>query len=139
MKLSETVKEVIALAEVIRNYWDTELPKRHPDYPFVHPGEDSGPPPPEEKKLKDLLTRLPEDVIYKLALIMALGREDFGTDDLADHFLEVKDAYGKPDWAIAEMMGKATLADYLTDGLAKLNKNGIDVDQLTFTPVHSGS
>ena len=55
---------------------------------------------------------MPEDVIYKLALIMALGQEDFGTDDLADHFLEVKDAYGKPDWAIAEMMGKATLADY---------------------------
>ena len=50
MKLSETVKEVIALAEVIRNYWDTELPKRHPDYPFVHPGEDSGPPPPEEER-----------------------------------------------------------------------------------------
>jgi len=139
MKLSETAKEVIALAEAIRNYWDTELPKRHPDYPFVHPGEDSGPPPPEEKKLKDLLTRLPEDVIYKLALIMALGREDFETDDLVGHFLEMKDAYGKPDWAIAEMTGKATLADYLTDGLAKLNKNGIDVDQLTFAPVHSGS
>ncbi len=52
MKLSETVSEVIALAEAIRNYWDAELPKRHPDYPFVHPGEDDGPPPPEEQKLK---------------------------------------------------------------------------------------
>jgi len=55
MKLSETANEVIAFAEAVRNYWDTELPKRHPDYPFVHPGEDSGPPPPEEKKLQEAL------------------------------------------------------------------------------------
>ena len=75
MKLSETVSEVIALAEAIRNYWDAELPKRHPDYPFVHPGEDDGPPPPEEQKLKDLLASLPEDVIYKLALITSLSGE----------------------------------------------------------------
>jgi hypothetical protein len=139
MKLSETAKEVIALAEAIRNYWDAELPKRHPDYPLVHPGEDSGPPPPEEKKLRDLLASLPEEDIYQLALIMHLGRGDFGTDDLAGHYETLKKTFGKPDWTVSQMVAKASLADYLTDGLAELKKHGIDVDHLTFTSVNSGS
>jgi hypothetical protein len=37
-------------------------------------GEDSGPPPPEEKKLRQLLGSLPEDMVYKLLVIMHLGR-----------------------------------------------------------------
>jgi hypothetical protein len=133
MKLSETASKVIALAEAIRNYWDTELPKRHPDYPFVHPGEDSGPPPPEEKKLKSLLARLPGDVLYELALIMHLGQGEFGTDDLAAHYQVLKRRYGKPGSAAAQLRENAALADDLTDGLAELKKAGIDVDQLTFT------
>ncbi|MGH7170835.1 MAG: DUF3775 domain-containing protein [Gemmataceae bacterium] len=137
MKLSEAANEVIALAETIRNYWDAELPKRHPDYPFVHSGEDSGPPPPEEQKLKALLASLPEDLIYKLALLMYLGRGDFGTGDLAGRYQSLKQTFGKPDRAASQMMGKATLADYLTDGLAELDKTGIDVDHLTFTFVNS--
>jgi hypothetical protein len=139
MKLSETVSKVIALAEAIRTYWDTELPKRHPDYPFVHPGEDSGPPPPEAKKLKNLLARQPEDVIYKLALIMCLGRGDFGADDLAAQYAAVKQAFGKRAWAAARIREKASLADDLQDGLAELKRRGIDVDQLLFTSVNSRS
>jgi hypothetical protein len=138
MKLSETANEVIALAESIRNYWDTELPKRHPDYPLVNPGEDSGPPPPEERKLKDLLTSLPEDAVYQLALIMYIGRGDFGTDDLAGHYEALKETFGKPDGAVSQMIEKASLADYLTDGLAELKKNGADVDHLTPVSVDSG-
>jgi hypothetical protein len=137
MKLSQAAKKVIALAQAIREYWDAELPKRHPDYPLVHPGEDSGPPPPEEKKLRDFLSRLPEDVIYQLALIMDLGRGDFETNDLAGHYETLKETFGKPDRAASQMMAKAPLAEYLTDGLAQLKKNGIDVDHLTFMPVNS--
>jgi hypothetical protein len=59
MKLSDTARKVIALAEAIHDYWEAELPKRYPDYPYVHEGEEDGPPPPEEKKLKRLLARLP--------------------------------------------------------------------------------
>lgn len=135
MKLSETATKVIALAEAIRNYWDTELPKRHPDYPFVHPGEDSGPPPPEEKKLKALLARLPGDMVYKLALIMHLGRGEFGTDNLASHYQVLKRTYGKPGSAAAQLAEKASLAEDLTDGLAELKKAGIDMDELTLTSV----
>jgi hypothetical protein len=137
MKLSEAANEVIALAEAIRNYWDAELPKRHPNYPFVHPGEDSGPPPPEEQKLKALLASLPEELIYQLALLMYLGRGDFGTGDLAGRYQALKATFAKPDQAASQMLGKASLADYLTDGLVELNKTGIDVDHLIYASVNS--
>jgi hypothetical protein len=139
VKLSETAQQVIALGEAIRNYWDTELPKRHPDYPFVHPGEDDGPPPPEEKQLKDLLERLPEDDLYKLALIMHLGQGYFGTEDLASHYQALKERFETPDWAIVHIMTKAPVGDDLTEGLAELKKSGIDVDALTFSFVKSGA
>lgn len=139
MKLSETAAEVIALANAIRDYWDIELPKRHPNYPLVSPGEDSGPPPAEQQKLKKLLASLPEQDVYKLALLMYLGRGDFGTDDLAGQYEALKKKLAKPDWAITQLMGKGPLADYLSDGLAELEKHGIDVDDLAFTSVNFGS
>jgi hypothetical protein len=138
MSLSQAVSEVIALSTAIRKYWDTELPKRHPHYPVVAPGEDSGPAPPERDKLKDLLTKLPEELVYKIALLMYLGRGDFGTDDLATHYESLKQRYAKPEWAISQMMGKAPLADYLADGVAELKKSGIELDDLAFEAVDSG-
>src|SRR5438094_974080 len=62
MKLSEVAEQVIRLGRAANDYWETELPKRHPDYPLVRPGEDSGPPPPEEAELRTLLNKLPEDM-----------------------------------------------------------------------------
>jgi hypothetical protein len=139
MKLSETAAEVIDLAEAIRSYWNTELPKRHPHYPMISPGEDSGPPPPEKQELKNLLASLPEDEIYKLILLMYLGRGDFVIDDLAEQYETLRNRFAKPDRAIAQLMEKAPLADYLTAGLDELKKSGIDVDQLAFAPVTSNN
>jgi hypothetical protein len=130
MKLSEAAKRVIALAEAIRTYWDEELPKRHPHYPIVHLDEKSGPPPPEEKELQKFYATLPEDLIYKLVLIMYLGRGDFDTRDLAGHYEALKQTFGKPEWAANQMMDRAPLADYLSEGLAKLKESGIDVDRM---------
>jgi hypothetical protein len=138
MKLSEAVKQVIALAAAIQQYWDTELPKRHRDYPFVSPGEDSGPPPPEENQLRDLLASLPVDVLQQLVLLVYLGRGDFGTDDLAGRYESLKGRFAQPERAVLQLMSQASLADYLTDGLAELGKHGIDVDQLALTSVSSG-
>jgi hypothetical protein len=70
---------------------------------------------------------------------MHLGRGDFGTDNLAGHSEALKEAFGKPERAAAQMVEKAALADYLTDGLAELKANGIDVDHLTFASANSGS
>jgi Protein of unknown function (DUF3775) len=121
---------VIALARAIRVYWNAQLPKRHPGYPVMHRDEDSGPPPPENAKLKEFLAGLPPEMVYQLVLVMYLGRGDFGTADLAEHCEQIKTTLGKPEWAISQMMGKAPLADYLTDGLDKLKRSRINADKL---------
>jgi len=137
MRLSQTAKKVIALATTIREYWETELPKRHPDYPLVHPGEDSGRPPLQEKRLRDLLAKLPEDDVYKLALIMQLGRGDFGTDVLAEEYEALKETFGDRESATAQLLEKASLADYLESGLAELKASGLDPDRLCVETVGS--
>lgn len=129
MKLSEAAGKVIALAEAIRTYWDRELPKRHPRYPLVQPGEDSGPPPPEEAELANFVARLPADDLYKLSLIMHLGRGDIGVDHLADHYRELRSTLRKPE-AASQIVGNAPVGEYLADGLAELNRSGIDLDHL---------
>ena len=129
--IEELVRESL---NAIRTYWEAELPKRHPNYPLVHPGEESGPPPPEEKKLRQLLARLPADTVYKLLLIMSLGRGDFDTTDLGSRYEELKERFEKPEQAAAQMVAKPGLADYLADGLDELKKNDIDADTLLATP-----
>jgi len=134
MKLSEKTKTVIALADAVLTYWDTELPKQYRDYPFVHPGEDQSlRPPPQEKQLRDLLSALPDDMIYQLFLLTYLGRGDFGADDLANNYQAVKDSVGRPDELTSQLIYKSLLAGYLGDGLAELEKSGIDVDDLNLT------
>lgn len=130
MKITELLKEVIPLAEAIREYWDTELPKRHPDYPIVRFGEKSAPPPPEQEKLRKLLLGMPDELIYRLIAIMYLGRGDFGARQLAEQLEEMKETFPKPERAVSQMLAKAPLAEYLTDGLAELQKHHIDPDSI---------
>ena len=136
MTLSNATKKVLRLARVIQNYWDAELPKRHRDYPFVHPGEDSGPPPPEEQELRNLLVNLPDDAVYQLLVIMGLGRDEISTSEIATRLERLKETFESKDAAIAQIMAKASLADYLEDGLERLKQDKIDVDAL-LEPVKS--
>jgi hypothetical protein len=129
-KLSDVAAQVIDLARARRDYWDDELPKRHPDYPLIHPSEDSGPPPPQEAQLEELLAGLPEDMIYKLILIMYLGRGDFAAQDLDHNYKQIKETFGKPSYASSQIIDTVPLADYLADGLAALREQGIGVDSL---------
>jgi hypothetical protein len=134
MKLSEAVSKVIALARVIRTYWETELPRRHPDYPIVNPGEQPLAPPPEEKKLAKLFAGLPEDMVYQIGLLMYLGRGDFDIRELADHYKTVKENFDSPTALASQLIDKAPLADYLQDGLSELEKHNIDMDNLPLKP-----
>ena len=68
MNLSEATNRVIDLADKVREYYDRELPKWHPNYPVAYPDEKDPPPPPEEKELRDFLVSLPEDMIHQLIL-----------------------------------------------------------------------
>ncbi|MFO0845083.1 MAG: DUF3775 domain-containing protein [Gemmataceae bacterium] len=137
MTLSRVIQEAIPLADAVRKYWSTELPKWHPNYPMVGAGEKSPPPPPERKKLRELLTRQAEDTIYQLLLVMYLGRGDFGPGELAEHFESLKEQFATPREAIAQLMGKAPLGDYLAEGLSALNQAGLDPDRLALTPARS--
>ena len=115
MKLSQVIQEMIRLSQAIDDYWEVEGPKRHRDYPLMLPGEDSGPPPPEEKQLHELLEGLPDDTLYKIALIMYLGRRRFGTDNLAAEYQSLKEDFGPRAEAIAVLMRASDLE--LEDGL----------------------
>ena len=129
MNLADTANRVIDLARKIREYYETELPKLHPNYPLVGPDDENVPPPPEEKQLSDFLAALSEDLIYQLLLII-FGRGDFDVDDLAGYYSALKGTFGGPQGTASQMMDKAPLADYLSDGLAELQKHKISVDKL---------
>lgn len=132
MKLSEAVEEVIRLGEAISAYWDRELPKRHPRYPLIRAGEDSGPPPPEDAQLESLLKRLSEEQVYTLILLTYVGRGDFSADHLLLAYRTMKETFPSKDLAIAQMLGKRTLAEYLTEALEEIKKRRIDLDRLNF-------
>jgi hypothetical protein len=134
MKFSETVNKVLSLAQAVRDYWSVELPKRHPRYPFVNEGDEDGPPPPEQKKLKKLLASLPEDDIYKIALIMRYNRGYSGKKCPTDNLEAVKQWYETPEAAALLMAENAALAGQLSFGLEELKTAGFDVDHLTLTP-----
>ena len=134
-QLSEKIRRIIDLAEAIRNYWDIELPKHHPDYPLIHAWEDSGPSPPEAGQLNAYLKSLDSEDIYKIIMIMYLGREDFEVDqvrdvrDLDPYVDDMKETFDTPSDAISQMISKSPLGEYLADGLAELEKRGIDIDR----------
>jgi hypothetical protein len=132
MKLSEAVREAIRLGDASRAYWDRELPKRHPHYPMIRAGEDSGPPPPEDGQIQALLQSLPEDQLYSLVLLMYVGRGDFSADHLPAAYQTMKEAFPRKELAVAQMVGKGMLAEYLTDALEEIQKHHIDLDNLDF-------
>ncbi len=134
MKLSEAVKKVIDIATVMREYWETELPKRHPDYPIANPWEAPVPPPPEEKELEKFFASLPGNLVNQIWLIMSLGSGYFDVQDMPDYYKTLKKNFGSPKELTALMIANAPLADYLRDGLTELKKNKMDVDRLPLKP-----
>ncbi len=130
MNLSDAANKVIALASEIRKYYDAELPKWYPDYPLISPAQAGPPQPDETRELRAFLRSLPPATIYRLVLLMYLGRGDFGTDDLAGSYEALKQTFGKPEWAASQMMGKTPLAEYLSDGLLELKRHRIPVNDL---------
>src|SRR5262249_37871037 len=106
MKLSDIVAKVSSLNEAISDYWEAELPKRHPNYPLDNPGEEDGPPPPEEEELEEFLRSLPEDKIYQLLLVLYIGRRAFDTSDLPGKYQALKERYDDPKWEASVWLGK---------------------------------
>jgi hypothetical protein len=138
MKLSEIVAKVSSLNEAISDYWEAELPKRHPNYPLDNPGEDDGPPPPEEEELEELLRSLPEDKIYQLLLLLHLGFREFDTSDLPGRYQALKERYDDPRWEASVWLGqRGFIADFLATGMDQLKRHNIDVDHLPIKPART--
>ena len=136
MKLSEAANRVIDLAGKVREYYETELRKRYPNYPLVGLDEETVPPPPQEKELSDFLATLSDEIIYQLMLIVHLVRGRCSVDDLGAHYESLKDTVGDPEEAAEEMMWfKASLADELSDGLEELREHKINVDKMLLKKV----
>ncbi len=136
MSFSATAAEVIGLATRIRDYWETELPKRHAGKSVIPLSEITSPSPPETAQLRELLSNLPTDDVYKLLLMMYLGSGQVDVNNLEFHYHELKRQFQKPEWAISQLVGKTKLADYLLDGLLMLKKaKGITPDDFTFASV----
>ena len=126
MNLSEVIDKVSDLARKIYDYYSTELPKRHPNYPLVGPGDVTAPPPPEEDKLRNFLASLPDELLYQLLLIMYLGRGAFEIDDLAGYYETLRGEFTDREYAELELMDYAALADCLSDGLEELRKHQVE-------------
>jgi hypothetical protein len=106
---------------------------------MIRAGEDSGPPPPEDAQIEALLKSLPEDQLYALILLMYVGRGDFSADHLLPAYQTMKETFPTKDLAIAQMTGKGTLAEYLTDALEEIKKRHINLDSLDFTSTVAAS
>jgi hypothetical protein len=130
MKLSEAAARVIELSGKVRDYYDAELPKYHPDYPLVNEGEEEPPPPPEEAELRAFLERLPREQILQLLLIVNVVRGFCSADDLAGAYEALKSDYVDTEEAVSEMADMAALADNLSFGLEDLQSRGIEVDKM---------
>lgn len=130
MRLTEVANDVIALAAAANRNREVELRKRHPHYPFVDPQDGPDPVPAEGEKLKELLARLPDDVVYKLAAVMRVGRGDIEAGEAAGRYASMRAASADAGRVAAEMADKPALAEYLADGLAELSRGGIDADRL---------
>lgn len=132
MTRSEALKELIRLAERSRDYWNRELPKRHPKWPLVQSGESSGPSPPEDTEIQKLLTSLPEEDLYVICLLMHVGRGDFDVDRLTPAYRKIRDAFPSRKLAIDQMLEKPELSEYLSDAWDEVQKGHLDLDSLSF-------
>ena len=130
MPFSDTVHRAIELADATRNYWDAELPKRHPAYPIVHPGEDSGPPPPEEVELESLLRSLSLEDLHKLLALVEIGQMTLKPSEFESRARALLREEPDFDWIIQQLMANVPLAAQLTDGLNELTARGIDIDNM---------
>ena len=89
------------------------------------------PPLPERQAFREYCQILSPAQLYMAIMVMYAGRNDFGeTFDILDRFEQMSDTFHSPDWAIGQMLEKSPLPDYLADGIRRLNRMGVEIDQL---------
>jgi hypothetical protein len=129
MTFSEVVERAIGLATAITTYRDTELPKRHPQYPLVDPSVPDPPPPPQEEELRQFLRSRPPDEVYRLLALTYLGRGDFNPADIPGATVELHKSFPTVDTAVDQLLSKP-LDEFLATGLDEFRRAGLDLDRL---------
>ena len=129
MKLSDTIQRVIELSQLMRAYWDRELPKRLKDYPWIRAGEDRGPPPPEEAELRTLLKELTHEELYTVMAVMYVGRGDVAPFEIPTLRDNLKKRFPMPARAIDQIVAKGVLSDYLIKGINAVYKSHYDLEE----------
>ncbi len=135
MRLSEVLDRLIELAEErdrVRGRRSRPKTRTRPLKLVAIPLSQiqPAPPPPQNESMRTLLAPLPPAAISLLLVVMYVGRGDFDTDDLLDHYVQMSDTLRRPEWSIQAMIDKSPLADYLKAGRGKIRAAGIDLDRL---------
>jgi hypothetical protein len=131
MTLSKAAERVIELSGQIRDYYDTELPKRYPNYPLIDGEEEDVPPPPQEAELESFLNSLPDELVFQLRLLTRIAWDTVPVTRLAETYHELKEDLGETSEAVSWLMTfHGTLAGQLSDGLEILRRNRINPDKL---------
>ncbi len=134
MKLSEDLPQIIRLAEAIQDYWEAELPKRHPNYPFIQEGADDGPPPPELAELGILLETLSEEQLYSLLTLQSIGQSPTRINKVEATFQKMHTYFPTSEQAIKALLLMPMVGQFLRKGQALIEKIGLDVDHFLLTP-----
>ncbi len=138
MKLASIVNKAVKLSEDLFRNWEIEERKRYPHYPLLYPGEEEeGPPPAQAKKLRELLAGLPEETLYKLALLKDVGDGAVKTNALQGGYQDLREVWDNPAELI-EMLVESPLDYSLPEGLERLKKAGLDLDKMDFTHARAG-
>lgn len=130
MTFSEVVERVLPLATAMHGYYEAELPKHYRDYPLMNPGEVDPPPPPEENQLRELLDRLPDDVIFKLLVLKEVGTQVRSNRDLARRYEALKRTYDERRWAVDTLLRRLSYGEPLWVSVEEMKDFGIDMDEL---------
>jgi hypothetical protein len=61
---------------------------------------------------------------------MYLGRGDYDAEvDFLEQYTAIADCSRQPEMAVQHMLGKLPLAEYLEEGMQRLEQQGIQVDE----------
>jgi len=134
MTRTEALHELIRLGKQYRDYWNRALPLRHPKWPLIQTGENSGPSPEDEAEIQAFLASLDEEDLYLLCLLMHVGRGDYDIDQLWPAYQKLRDAFPSRDVAMDQLLGKPELSEYLTEAWEEVQQRHIDLDHLSFAP-----
>jgi hypothetical protein len=84
-----------------------------------------------------LLAGLPEETLYKLALLRDVGDGVVMTNDLQGGYQDLREVWDNPAERI-EMLVEHPLDYALPEGLERLKKAGLDLEKMDFTRARAG-